>query len=171
MTAPMAATAVVAQGRFAGRVEFAEMIRQAFASAATGQWREIVLSDTDYSDWPLDERGVAEDLQRWTKTGGRLTMLARRYDTVLSRHARFVIWRRNWSHRVECRAVTAAIAALADGLPSALWSPGWAFERLDVRRCAGVAGTDAGRNVALKERLNQALLQSAPAFPATVLGL
>ena len=59
----------------------------------------------------------------------------------------------------------------AGTVPSAFWSPGWAFERLDISRCAGVAGSDAGRNVALKERLNEALLQSVPAFPATVLGL
>lgn len=171
MTALMAVPVVAAEGRFAGRVAFAEMIRQGSASAASARWREIVLSDTDYADWPLDERSVAEDLQRWTKTGGRLTMLARRYDTVLRRHARFVVWRRNWSHRVECRAVTAVMAASADDLPSAFWSPDWAFERLDIRRCAGVAGSEAGRNVALKERLNEALLQSVPAFPATVLGL
>ena len=168
MTAEMSVPAVLTQGRFVGRGEFAEMIRQAFAVAAVQRWREIVLSDPDYADWPLDERSVAEALNGWSRTGGRLTMLARSYDAVLRRHARLVVWRKTWAHRVECRSV---LGLSAGTVPSAFWSPDWAFERLDVRRCAGVAGNDAGRNVALKERLNEALLQSVPAFPATVLGL
>ena len=168
MTAPVAAPAVLTQGRFGGRGEFAEMIRQAFAAAAVQGWREVVLSDPDYADWPLNERSVAEALNGWSRTGGRLTMLARSYDAVLRRHARFVVWRKTWAHRVECRSV---LGSSAGTVPSALWSPGWAFERLDVRRCAGAASTDVERNVALKERLNEALLHSVPAFPATVIGL
>lgn len=156
------------EGRFGGRREFAEMIRQAFAAAVFQGWREIVLSDPDFADWPLDERGVAQDLHDWSKTGRKLTMIAASYDTLLRRHARFVTWRRSWSHIVECRSST---ATRGDNMPSAFWSSGWAFERHDVRRCSGVAGTDATRHVALKERLNERLLNSSPAFSATVLGL
>ena len=156
------------EGRFGGRHQFAEMIRQAFAAAVFQGWREIVLSDPDFADWPLDERGVAQDLHDWSKTGGKLTMMAASYDMLLRRHARFVTWRRSWSHIVECRAGT---ATHGDNMPSALWSSGWAFERHDVRGCNGVAGTDAARNVALKEHLNERLLNASPAFPATVLGL
>ena len=166
MTGPPGPT--LADGRFAGRGEFTDMIRQAFAAAAVQGWREIVLSDADYSDWPLDERGVTEALNTWSRSGRKLTMMARSYDAVFRRHARFVVWRRSWAHLVECRGV---VAASADTVPSALWSPGWAFERLDVARCSGVAGSDAARRVALKERLNEALRYTVPAFPASVLGL
>lgn len=156
------------EGRIAGRGEFTEVIRQAFAAAVVEGWREIILSDPDFDDWPLGERGVTQALNDWSKAGRKLTMMAGSYDTVLGRHARFVTWRRTWSHIVECRAST---ATPADSMPSALWSPGWAFERLDVRRCTGVASSDVNRCVLIKERLNERLLNSSPAFPATVLGL
>ena len=156
------------EGRFGGRREFAEMIRQAFAAAVFAGWREMILSDPDFADWPLDEHGVTQALHDWSKTGRKLTMMAASYDTLLSRHARFVTWRRAWSHIIECRAST---ATPADSMPSALWSPGWAFERHDVRRCAGVASSDINLCVLIKERLNERLLTSSPAFPATVLGL
>ena len=168
VTGPLESGVRLAEGRFAGRGEFVEMMRQAFAAAAVQGWREIVLSDPDYADWPLGERGVAEALNSWSKTGRKLTMMAGSYDMVFSRHARFVVWRRTWAHLVECRAV---VPASADRTPSALWSSGWAVERLDARHCAGMAGSDAARRLALKGRLNEALLTSVPAFPASVLGL
>ena len=160
--------ATLLEGRFTGRTDFAELIRQALGTAAAQGWREIILSDPDFEDWPLGERVVAQALNDWSRTGRKLTMLARNYDAVLRRHARFVVWRRNWAHIVECRS---SAATPADTLPSALWSPGWVFERLDLQRCTGIAGLEVARRLALKERLNEGLLNSSPAFPATILGL
>ncbi|MFI5446699.1 hypothetical protein [Polaromonas sp. UC242_47] len=153
------------QGRFEGRSEFAELVRQAFVTAAAQGWREIILCDANFEDWPLGERVVAQALNGWAKTGRKLTMLAQRYDEVSSRHARFVNWRRTWSHIVECRGHAAA------DLPSVFWSPAWAFERLDLVHSAGVAGSEPARRIALKERLAEKLLRSSPAFAATTLGL
>lgn len=156
------------EGRFSGRVEFTDLIRQAFAVAAVQGWREIILCDPNFEDWPLGERLVAQALNDWSKTGRRLTMLAGTYDEVMRLHTRFVNWRKTWAHIVECRAGT----GVPDGdMPSALWAPGWSFERLDRERCRGVAGSEAARRVALRERLNERLLKSAPAFPANTLGL
>jgi len=152
-------------GRFSGRTDFTEMIRQAFATAAQQGWREIIVCDPDFEDWPLGERTVAQALNDWSKTGRTFTMLARNYDEVSRRHARFVTWRRTWAHIIECRANT------SDDLPSALLGPGWVFERLDLQRCTGMAGSEPARRVALRERLNEKLLKSSPAFPATTLGL
>ena len=156
------------EGRFSGREDFTEMIRQAFATAAQQGWREIIVCDPDFEDWPLGERTVAQALNDWSKTGRTFTMLARNYGEVLRRHARFVTWRRTWAHIIECRANA---SAQADDLPSALLGPGWVFERLDLQRCIGMAGSEAARRVALRERLNEKLLKSSPAFPATTLGL
>lgn len=156
------------QGRFSGPAEFAELIRMAFATAAAQGWREIILSDSSFEDWPLGERVVAQSLNDWSKSGRKLTMLARSYDEVLRRHARFVTWRRTWAHIVECRGNT---SISADDLPSALWSPSWVFQRLDLERCAGVAGPEAARRVVLKERLDECLRRSSLAFPATTLGI
>lgn len=153
------------QGRFSGPGEFAELIRQAFAAAAIQGWREIIVSDPDFSDWPLGERALIQNLSDWSKTGRKFTMLARNYDEIRRKHARFVSWRQSWAHIVECRSCP------ADKLPSALLSGSWVFERIDVQRCAGVAGPEAVRRVALRERLNEGLLTSSPGFAATTLGL
>ncbi|SFU36789.1 hypothetical protein SAMN05216350_101560 [Polaromonas sp. YR568] len=156
------------EGRFSGLSDFTQLIRQAFAAAAAQGWREIVVSDSDFGDWPLGERAVIEALNDWSMTGRKFTMLAKNYDEIIRRHARFVTWRRTWAHIVECRANT---SAPAEEMPSALLGPQWVFERLDIQRCTGVAGSEVGRRVALRERLNERLLKSSPAFPATTLGL
>lgn len=159
---------VLLQGRFAGRAEFAELIRRAFAAAAAQGWREIILCDASFEDWPLGERVVAQALNDWSKSGRKLTMLAQNYDEVIRRHARFVTWRRTWSHIVECRGCASAAAG---DLPSAFWGPVWVFERLDLVHSTGIAGSEAARRIALKERLAEKLLKSSPAFAATTLGI
>lgn len=156
------------QGRFSGATEFAGLVRLALATAAAQGWREIILSDGGFEDWPLGERAVAQSLHDWSSSGRKLTMLARNYDEVIRRHARFVTWRRTWSHIVECRG---NVSVSADDFPSALWSPGWVFQRLDLERCTGIAGPEAARRVALKERLDECLRRSSPAFAATTLGI
>ena len=156
------------EGRFGGRTEFAELIRQAFVAASLQGWNEIILCDPDFDDWPLGERVVAQALNDWSRSGRKLTMLARNYDGITRRHARFVTWRRVWSHIVECRA---SGSGPVDVLPSALWTSGWAFERLDLVRSSGIAGSEIARRFALKERLNERLLKSVPAFAARTLGL
>ena len=155
-------------GRFNGPTAFAELVRRSLAMAAQQGWREIILSDSGFEDWPLGEQAVAQSLNDWARSGRKLTMLARNYDEVLRRHARFVTWRRTWAHVVECRANS---ALSADDFPSALWSPGWVFQRLDLTRCTGISGAEAARRVALKERLDECLRRSSPAFAATTLGI
>ena len=155
-------------GRFSGRSEFADLVRQAMAAAAAQGWLEMIWCDPDFGDWPLGERAVAQALNDWAGSGRKLTLLAAHYDAVLQRHARFVNWRRTWAHVVECRQSGAASRGC---LPSAVWSPAWVFERLDSPRCTGVAGADLVRRTALKERLGEHLSASSAGFPSSVLGL
>ena len=154
--------------RFEGRDEFRQLVRDALACAAREGWREIILSDADFEDWPLGERAVTESLQAWSAGGRRLVLLACSYDGVLRQHPRFVQWRRLWSH-----VVTAVACPGADrlDLPSALWSPAWVLERRDVDRSNGYCGSEPERRVALRESLNEWLLKATPAFPPTTLGL
>ena len=156
------------EGRFSGRTEFADLIRRAFQAAANQGWREIIICDGNFEDWPLGERAVTSALGDWSRTGRKLIMIARSYDAVTRRHPRFVSWRQTWSHIVECRG---SASGPSETLPSAMWTPDWVFERLDLERSAGYAGREATRRVALRESLNERLLKSAPAFPATTLGL
>lgn len=157
-----------AQGRFAGRSEFSELICQSFRMAATDGCREIIICDADFDDWPLGERSVIDALGDWSRRGRKFTMLARDYGVVTRKHPRFVTWRRTWSHLVECRA---SGSGLQEVLPSAMWTPQWLFERLDLERSTGISGGEPARRVALRERLNERLLKSVPAFPSTTLGL
>jgi hypothetical protein len=156
------------QGRFEGRMAFEQLVRDALACAAAEGWREIVLSDASFADWPLGERAVAQSLQDWSASGRRCILLARRWDEVPRRHPRFVSWRQTWSHLIEARGCPSADPL---ELPSALWSPGWVMQRLDPQHCAGVSGAEPERRVAVRELLDAWLQKSSPAFPATTLGL
>ena len=155
-------------GRFSGRSEFAQIVRDALACAAREGWRELIVSDASFEDWPLGDRAVAESLQAWSRAGRQFTMLAQNYDEVGRRHARFVSWRRTWAHIVECRRCAAADVL---ELPSAIWSPVWALRRLDLERSTGACGSDPGRRLQVREALAEWLRKSSPGFAASTLGL
>jgi len=155
-------------GRFEGRDGFRQLVRDALACAAREGWREIILADSDFADWPLGERAVAESLQAWSRSGRRCVLLARCYDEVTRRHARFVAWRQRWSHIIEARGCRAADE---QEFPSAIWTPGWVLQRLDLQHCAGFCGFEPERRLALREQLAEWLRTSSPAFPAGTLGL
>lgn len=155
-------------GRFEGLSAFQQLVRDALAAAAREGWRELVLCDADFADWPLGERAVAESLQAWSSGGRRCTLLARRWDEVVRRHPRFVDWRVKWAHIIDARACRSADPA---ELPSAIWSPGWVLRRLDLERSNGYTGSEPERRLALREDLNEWLRKSSPSFPANTLGL
>jgi hypothetical protein len=165
---PAVPAAALLEGKFDGRTEFAQLVRNALATAAREGWRELLLVDASFEDWPLGERAVIESLQAWSKTGRKFTIVAKRFDTLIAKHHRFVTWRGQWSHIVEARSVPSADAT---EFPSAIYSPHWVMRRLDVVRSKGVASSDAARRVMLREEINEWLGKSNPAFAATVLGL
>jgi hypothetical protein len=154
--------------RFEGREDFRQLVRDALATAASQGWREIILSDADFDDWPLGERAVVESLLAWSHSGRRMVLLARRYDAVVRNHARFVRWRGTWSHIV---AASACSAADPLELPSGIWSPAWVIDRQDPERSNGYCGSEPDRRLLLRERLNAWLAKASPAFAATTLGL
>ena len=163
------ATPALPSGRFEGREAFQKLVRDALACAAQEGWRELILSDANFHDWPLGERAVVESLQQWASSGRRLTMLAADYAEVQRRHARFVQWRVRWDHIIVCRR---AGAVDAQDLPSAIWSPQWVLQRHDPLRCNGVTGAEPERRILLREAINEWLeRKSVPGFPASTLGL
>ena len=163
-----AESGALASGRFSGRKAFAQLVRDALACAARDGWREIILSDASFEDWPLGERAVAESLNAWGASGRHCTLLARRYDEVLRRHARFVNWRVTWSHVIDAHACPAADPL---ELPSAIWSRGWFMQRIDPVRSVGICGDDPQALLRLREDLHEWLGRSSPGFPASTLGL
>lgn len=155
-------------GRFAGREAFAQCVRDALVVAGQRGWREIVVCDATFEDWPLHERAVNEALGAWAKTGRRFVMVASRYDMVLRQHARFVQWRKTWDHIIECRANRHTDPS---DFPSAMVAPEWAMQRLDLVRSTGVCSDAPAYRMRVRETLDELLSVSGPGFPATTLGL
>jgi hypothetical protein len=151
------------------RGEFFDAIRHAFADIASHGCRDLWICDVDFVDWPLSERQVIESLTRWAYSHRKLTVLALTFDEFHRRHARFVEWRRQWSHIVECRAVD----DMETGhVPSLLLAPGVVSVRLiDPTRYRAVVSVDESDFVRHREIIDAILQRSTDAFPATTLGL
>jgi hypothetical protein len=156
------------QGAFAGPQAFAQLVRDALATAAHEGWTEMVWSDASFDDWPLREKAVVQSLQDWARSGRRLVLMARSYESLRSQHARFVSWRVMWDHLIECRVCKSVDAS---EFVSAILGPSWSMRRLDLVRQTGVAGYEAQRRLQLREVLDEYRRQSSPGFPASVLGL
>jgi hypothetical protein len=156
------------EGAFSGPIEFAQLVRDALALAAAQGWRELVFSDSHFEEWPLRERVVVESLQAWAGQGRKLTLLAHSFDAIPRLHPRFVTWRKQWDHIIDCRVCKQVDVS---EFPSAIWSPAWCMRRLDLMRSTGMAGAEPIRRQRLKEELDECRRYSAPGFSATILGL
>ncbi len=155
-------------GRFQGRQQFADLVRQGIEMAATKAWSPLVFCDADFEDWPLGESSVVQSLQEWAGQGRHIRFLARDYQKLRERHPRLVQWRVQWSHLVEAHVWSSA----GEGeVPSALWTPNWCVERVDPIRCVMVASAERARVLGMRERIDSAWQRGRPGFAATVLGL
>jgi len=151
------------------RGEFLDAVRHAFTDIATQGCREVWICDTDFADWPLSERPVIESLTRWAYAHRKLTVLACTFDEFHRRHARFVEWRRQWSHVIECRA---AEEIEPGEMPSLLLAPGVVTLRLlDRIRYRAVVSLETADAVHAREIVDAISQRSNEAFPATTLGL
>lgn len=151
------------------RGEFHGSLRAAFAEAATVGCREIWLCDKDFADWPLSERAVIDHLTQWAQAHRKLTLLAQSFDEIVRRHARWVEWRRQWSHVVECRTN----AELEAGqMPVILLASGLVTVRLvDAVHYRGSTSHATADGVQARELIDAVLQRSAEAFPVTTLGI
>ncbi len=164
----MGTEAVLPQGRLQGRSVFQQAIRDALQTAAREGWAELIVCDADYADWPLGERAVAESLQAWSSGGRRFVMLAMDYSGLPRQHARFVKWRQTWDHIIECRVCRSGDAL---SFPSGLWTPAWMMQRIDSERDVLICDSAPARRVEWRQCLDEWRRDSAPGFPASVLGL
>ena len=168
-TGAMAAENASLQGRFEGRVAFDNQVLHFLQQAVDERWPELIVADPDFADWPWGTAASTDLLHRWARHGRQMTVLAYRFDALPRRHSRWVQWRTTWDHKVQCRKLQARDAAQ---VPSALWSPQWAVQRLDVERCVGVTSSERQAIVQLGESLQEWIKsRSSPAFAASVLGL
>lgn len=152
----------------ATRADFHAALREAFAGIARTGCREVWLCDGDFADWPLNEREVVEHLTQWAHAHRKLTVIARHFDEVGRRHPRWVAWRRQWSHVVECLACEDAETPV----PTALLAGGLLVVRLaDPLRHRGLVSHDASELQQQRELIDAVLQRAVPSFPATVTGL
>ncbi|MDR2992003.1 MAG: hypothetical protein LBU72_08825 [Burkholderiaceae bacterium] len=158
------------EGRYAGREAFRQLLRDGLAMAARAGVPELILSDPDFSDWPLGERALVQVLNDWALVGSqrKVTLLAASYDEVVRRHALFIKWRVQWAHKIECRRWREGDPL---EVPSLLWTPQWAMRREDLDRCTGLTSCNPRLRVALREQIEQWLRRSTAGFPASVSGL
>jgi hypothetical protein len=151
------------------RSEFHAAVRGTLAEVATQGCREMLWSDVDFSDWPLSDPALIDTLTRWAASHRRLIVLATQFDDIVRRHARWVEWRRTWSHVVSCHAND----ELEPGqMPTLLLAPGVVCLRLvDAQRYRGSVSRDVADALRWRESFDAVLQRSAPALPATTLGL
>ena len=144
-------------------------LRNAFAEAAAQGCRELWLCDRDFADWPLGERAVVESLARWAGSHRRLTLVANNFDEVVRRHARWVEWRRMWSHIVHCRSNTELESS---EMPSVLLATDLlSVSLVDPVRYRGRASHDATHAARCREMIDAVLQRSEEAFPVTTAGI
>lgn len=151
------------------RTDFQNAVRGALAEAALVGCREIWLVDDDFSDWPLGERAVVDDLTHWASMHRSFTVIARSFDHLAHHQARWVTWRRQFSHVVHCRTNNDLEAGQ---MPTILLIPGLMSVRLHDRvHYRGVASREAADALQWREAIDAVMQRSEEAFPATTLGL
>lgn len=152
-----------------GRTAFQDAVREALEQAAQAGCRELIFVDRDFADWPLGEGAVIDALRRWAYPHRKLTMLAEHFDDVPRRHPRFVQWRVDYAHLVDCRA---AHEDDARELPTLLAAPGLFVLRLfDPQRYRGRLDQEAAEWLRMRDRVDAIAQRSTESFPASTLGL
>ena len=151
------------------RSEFLDAVRCALREAADTSARFVFLSDPDFAQWPLNEREVVDALGQWAHSNRALTLLANHFDVLSQRHPRWVAWRRNWSHVVNCQQTDEADSSQ---LSTQLLIPGQVVVRLvDTSQNRGSVSRKAADLLGAQEVIDALLQRSQPSFPATTLGL
>ena len=129
----------------------------------------VLLIDSVFAGWPLDDPAVLQALQTWMKPPGRcLRIVGLDFDAVARTHPRFSRWRRDWAHRIEAWRPSDGLWApglhmLLAGSVAAQWqdAPDWCLRRV----------TEKVQVQALRDRSAAFLQRCEPAWPVTTLGL
>ena len=153
----------------ASRADFVQAVRDAIVLAEQERAREIVFVDRDFADWPLNDPALIDSLSRWIDSSRLLVVFAHSFDELARRQLRFVAWRRQWAHAVQCRSDP---DLEAEQTPTLLLVPGHTCVRLlDRVRCRGTVSNRPVDLTESREAVDALLQRSVEAFPVTTLGL
>ena len=156
--------------RVDSRADFAVALRWFVDAALARGARTMWWLDRDFSDWPIDDPVLLDNLAPWLRLPQRRLLLVFADGSRLrSEHARFCLWRVPWAHAVETLRAQEEDAAeistvLLDDGPTSLE----VLDRDRWRGCTSVAAVDAQR---LRERFDALVQRSSPDVPPTTLGL
>jgi len=145
-------------------------LRWGFETAIARGARRITCVDASFETWPLDDPALLQQLTAWLRLPQRrLVLLARQFDELPRRFARFTAWRRDFAHAVEPWQAPDELAA---GLPSLLLDDGAiSVQLIDDTHWRGRAEVDVPAAVLWRERVDVVLQRSEPAFAVNTLGL
>lgn len=155
---------------FEGAQAFAAVVRRVLQRAVAANVRRLCWCDQDFADWPLGTVEWLQDLTRWARLGGReLVMVAADYREIERRHPRFVIWRREWAHIMQC-----LVPDEAQTLPlPTIWidDRDQALRVFDRDHWRGRAGFDRVDRQVAREEFDAIAQRASPGFAAATLGL
>jgi hypothetical protein len=155
---------------FEGQAGLAQALYALLGEAVARGARRVCWCDLDFAAWPLGEPDWIALLTRWARVGGReLVMVAADYRAVERLHPRFVAWRRDWSHVIQC--LVPDESRRAD--PPTLWidSLDQALRVFDRDHWRGRAGFDRVDRQRAREEFDAISQRATPGFSAVVLGL
>jgi hypothetical protein len=155
---------------FEGAPEFAQALRDAMVFASERGTRRLCWCDEDFADWPVGEAEWVDLLTRWARVPGReLVMIARDWAVVERRHPRFVTWRRDWAHVIQCLVPDESHIA---ELPT-IWidSDDQVLRVFDTEHLRGRSGFDRVDRQRAREDFDAISQRANPGFAAVTLGL
>ena len=156
---------------FDGPVEFKQALYGALTHVSEHATRRVCWCDDDFATWPLGEAEWISQLTHWARVSGReLVMIARDYSAIERRHPRFAVWRRDWSHVIQCLVPEDDTRVAA--LPT-LWvdSDDQALRVFDTEHWRGRSGFDRVDRQRAREDFDAILQRASPGFAAVTLGL
>jgi hypothetical protein len=152
-----------------GRKDFQREVLAALEQCAAEGVPQLWMADTDFDAWPLGQPAVVDALARWAGSRRRLTLLAGDYALFPQRFPRWIAWRQQWSHVVQCLVVQEEFVAQ---LPCLLFAPDRVAVRLfDRERHRGRVLHEAVDLLRCRELVDALSQRSEEGFPVTTLGL
>jgi hypothetical protein len=150
--------------------DFRAAVGWGFAAAFDEGARRIICCDLDFALWPLDDEALLQGLTLWLRQPQRrLDFLARDFDEIPRRFARFMRWRRDWAHAI---SYWQAPAELAGDLPCVLVTEGQvSVQLLDAEHWRGRAQRDARAAHLHRQKIDVVLQRSELSFAVNILGL
>lgn len=143
--------------------------RQALRELLLDPGPELRLYSEDYADWPLGEPELIRALSAWAlpRPRGCVRMLARDYSRLMVEAPRFVRWRSDFGHVVECRALGPDVAAPVEGI----WLRDRALLALPAQRERRAVIARGASRLESGHAFDEAWDLAEPGFAASVLGL